>query len=95
MSKNTQYDEQMERFEPGIKYSAGEPIAWMYLDPEGDYVEHAAVASLEAENQRFRSALELLSEGDTPWMDGYHKEAWEVMAAFAKQTLLGGGDENT
>lgn len=41
-------DKQMERFEPGIKYSAGEPIAWMYPNPEGDYVEHAAVASLEA-----------------------------------------------
>jgi hypothetical protein len=51
------------------------------------------VRQLKAEIARLREALMYLADGSTPWLDGYYREAWEAMAAYAKQALQENSDE--
>lgn len=53
---------------------------------------YGRIAALEAENARLRAGLQMIGEGSTPWIDGYHAESWEVFAEYAKQLLVKRGE---
>jgi len=47
---------------------------------------------LEAQNKRYREALENIACGNTPWIDGYSETPGEIYEKYAKQTLDDKGD---